>query len=179
MSTPGKVLVVLVLLLTPVWIILISAVAQLNKNAGAQVKSLKEEVASLEKSVAGTKEDIVRLKDDIELEQLAMATELAAIRGHQANLQKARSEILEIKSRVQYQLASTQEAVKDATTTKDLRIAEKNAEKEALQTTQTEVEKLQQEHAQLVEELGKLRNEFKSTVDSNRQFLARFQAARP
>jgi chromosome segregation ATPase len=179
MSTPGKVLVVLVLLLTPVWMMLISAVAQLNKNAGAQVKSLKEEVASLEKTLADTKQAIVGLKDDIELEQSAMATELAAIRAQQADLQKARSEILEIKSRVQYQLAGTEEAVKDATTTKDLRIAEKNAEDEALQTTRAEVKKLQQEHAQLVKELDKLRTEFKSTVDSNRRLLARLQVARP
>src|SRR5262249_13164823 len=104
MSTPGKVLVVLVLLLNPVWVILVSAVAQLYKNAGAQVKSLKDEVASLEKSVADTKQQIVGLKDDIEREQLAMATELAAIRGHQADLQRTRTEIFEIRSRVQFQL---------------------------------------------------------------------------
>ena len=42
MSTAGKVLVVLVLLVAPVWIVMVSTVAQLNKNAGEQVAKLEE-----------------------------------------------------------------------------------------------------------------------------------------
>jgi len=171
MSTPGKVLVVLVLLLAPVWVIMVSSVAQLNKNGGEQVANLKKQVETLENEVAATRKQIVDLKDKIELEQVTMAEHLAAIRAHKADLEKARSETREIASRVSFQVTSLQEQVKDAATRRDHRIAEKNAEREAVQAAEAEVKKLQQEHAQLTERLDKLRNEFKTTVDTNRQLL--------
>ena len=179
MSTAGKVLVVLVLLVAPVWIVMVSTVAQLNKNAGEQLESLKKQVATLESDVSTMTRNVVNLKDQIAHEQEAMNQQLAVTRAHQADLQKARSEWIEIASRDKYQVAAMQEAAKRAEATRDLRAAEKVQETEAKQAVEAEVEKLQQEHAELTEQLDKLRGEFKATVDENRKLMARLKAKKP
>lgn len=178
MSTAGKVLVVLVLLLAPVWVILVSAVAELNKSGGEQVAKLKGDVANLEKQVTDTRRQIVTLKDQIKLEQVTMLQEVAAIRSHAADLEKARSETFEIAARVNYQVVAMQEAAKRSEATKELRVAEKTQEIAAKAAAEKEVERLKQEHAALVERLDKLRNDFKATLDSNRKLVDRLKAKR-
>jgi hypothetical protein len=175
MSTPGKVLVVLVLLLAPVWIIMISAVAQLNKNAGEQVESLKKNVNALENQVSAAEKEIVGLRDKIALEQEAMADHLAMIRAHKSDLEKSRSEWIENVTRYRFDLASRQETAKRAEATRDLRLAEKMQETEAKKATEAEVEQLKQEHAQLVEQLDKLRSDFKATLESNQKGVERLK----
>jgi hypothetical protein len=179
MSTAGKVLVVLVLLVAPIWILMASTVAQLNKNAGEQLEKLKKQVATLESDVSANKKSVVTLKDQIVLEQEAMNRQLAATRAHQADLQKARSEWIEIVSREKYQVAAMQEAAKRAEATRDLRAAEKVQENAAKQVVEAEVQQLMLEHAQLTEQLDKLRGEFKATVDQNRKLMARLKAKKP
>jgi chromosome segregation ATPase len=179
MSTAGKVLVVLVLLVAPVWIVMVSTVAQLNKNAGAALAGLEKTVANLETEVATMTKNVVSLKDQISLEQEAMNQQLAASRARQAGLQKLRSEWSEISSREANQVAAMQEAAKRAEATRDLRAAERVQEAAAKQAAEAEVEKLQQEHAQLTEQLDKLRGEFKATVDENRKLMARLKAQKP
>ncbi len=179
MSTAGKVLVVLVLLVAPVWIVMVSTVAELNKNAGAQLAGLEKNVETLETEVATLKKNVVSLKDQIALEQEAMNQQLAATRAQQSDLQHARSEWIEIASRERFQVAAMQEAAKRAEATRDLRAAEKVQETAAKQAAEAEVEKLQQEHAQLTEQLDKLRGEFKATLDGNRKLMARLKARKP
>jgi chromosome segregation ATPase len=178
MSTAGKVLSVLVLLVLPVWIVLVSSVAELNKSGGEQVANLKTKVAQLETELAATQKGIVELKDQISSEQGTMAEQLTMLRAHQSELQKARSETLEIVSRVKLQLGSMQEAARRAEASRDVRKNEQDQEKVAKATAETNVEKLKQEHAGLVEELDKLRNEFKGTVDTNRQLIGRLGSTR-
>jgi hypothetical protein len=71
MSTAGKVLVALVLLVAPILVILSSAVAELNKSGTRAVESLKAQVGELKGDVAKNERDIVALKDEITLEQKA------------------------------------------------------------------------------------------------------------
>jgi len=178
MSTPGKVLVVLVMLLAPVWMILIAAVAELNKSGGSQIASLKTQVETLEKQVSDARKQLDALKAQIGLAQVAMANDLAVIRSRQADLQKARSETLEMASRVKFQVESTQEAAKQAEATRDLRATEKTQEIASKESIEKEVEKLKQEHAEAVEHLDKLRNAFKATLESNRKLLARLRTTK-
>jgi chromosome segregation ATPase len=178
MPTAGKVLVVLVLLVVPVWIVLVSGVAELNKSGGEQVATLKSRVDQLDAELSKTEKALVDMKDEIALHQRAMAEQLAVIRSRQADLQKARSETMEIASRAKLQVDSMQEAAKRAEATRDLRKSEVAHEKEAMAATEAEVEKLKQDHAELVDQLDKLRNQFKTTVDSNRQMVGRLKSAR-
>jgi chromosome segregation ATPase len=176
MPTPGKVLVVLVMLLAPVWVILVSAVAQLNMSGGEQVGKLKQQVESLEKQVSDARRQVVALKDQITLAQVAMDEDLAVIRARQADLQKARSETIEMATRAKLQVASTQEAAKQAEATRDLRTTEKMQEIAAKEAAEKEVEALKQAHAESVEQLDKLRSEFKATIDSNRKLVERLKS---
>jgi hypothetical protein len=171
MSTPGKVLVVLVLLVLPVWIVLVSTVAQLNKNAGAQVATLQKSVENLENELATLRTNVTKLKDQIALEQYTMSEQLVLLRTQQSDLQKLRSQGLENASRAKFEVAGMQETAKRAEATRDLRSAEEMQERAALQASQKEVEELKQEDARLREQLGKLQADFKTTVDSNRKRL--------
>jgi chromosome segregation ATPase len=178
MSTAGKILVVLVLLLAPVWLVLVSGVAELNRSGGEQVAKLKAQVAKLEQEIAATQRGIAEVKGQIALEQAAMAEGLVRIRAQEADLRRARSETLEIASRVKYQLESMQEAARRAEATRDLRTVEKKQETDLKARAEAEVERLKQEHASLVDQLEKLRNQFKSTVDENRKLVDRLKTAR-
>ncbi len=176
MSTAGKVLVVLVLLVAPIWVILFSGVAELNKSGTAQIDASKKQIANLENQVSKIEKDIAKLKDDIALEQEKMAEQLAVMRSHQADLQQARSSTAEIAASVKYQVAAMQEAAKRAEATRDLRGTEKTQEIAAKAAAEAEVEKLKQEHATLAEQLDKLRSDFKNTVDTNRRKLLEMRA---
>jgi chromosome segregation ATPase len=178
MSTAGKVLVSLILLVVPVWIVLISSVAELNKSGGEQVANLKTKVEQLEADLISIQKNIVELKDQISLEQETMAEQLTLFREHQTELQKSRSETAEMVSRVKLQLGTMQEAARRAEADRDVRKAEQAQEQVAKGIAEGAVEKLKQEHAGLVEELDKLRNEFKGTFESNRQLLGRLRPTR-
>jgi chromosome segregation ATPase len=167
-----------VLLIVPVWIVLISGVAELNKSGGAQVANLKTQVDQLEADLAKMEKGLVDLKDDITLEQKAMNDQLEVIRAHQADLQKARSETIEFASRVKLQLAAMQEAAKQSEAARDLRTTEKTQEIAAKAAAESEVEKLKRDHAELVDQLDKLRDQFKATADANRQLVGRLKSAR-
>jgi cell division protein FtsB len=176
MSTASKVLVVLVLLIAPVWIVMVSAVAELNKNSAHQVDDLKKQVSTLEADLARMKGDVMRLKDQISLGQETMNQALTVAYSHKSDLQKARSQSLESAARAGFQLADMREAAKRAEGTRDLRVAEKEQETTALATAEAEVEQLKQNHAQLTEQLEKLQSDFKATIDANRKLLDRLKA---
>jgi cell division protein FtsB len=179
MSTPGKVLVVLVLLVLPAWIILVSTVAQLNKNAGEQVAKLQASVANLENEISTLKKNITGMKDQISLEQDTMREQLSMLRAQQSDLQKIRSEWIENSSRASYEVGGMKETAKRAEANRDLRANERMQEIAAMQTLETQVEQLKQEHARLTEQLNKLQGEFKTTVDSNRKLLENLKAKKP
>lgn len=178
MSTAGKVLVVLVMLVAAIWTVLASGVAELNKSGSEQVAKQKDQVTSLEQQVAKATRDLALLKDEIALKQEETDQQLRVIRVQQADLQKARSETIEIASRVKLQVALMQESLKRAEATKDLRHKEHSQEVEAKAAAEREVETLKQEHAELVDQLDQLRSKFKATVESNRQLLARLKATK-
>jgi len=173
MSTAGKVLVVLVSLLTLVWIVLIATVAQLNKNGTKAVRDLETQVAKLEQDVAANQKSLESLKDQISREQTTTGQELAVIQSRQTELERARTELLETASRVKYQVAEIEAAVKTAQLDRDQRVAEKKAETEARDAARAEVAQLKIEHSRLSDQLTQLRNKFKATVEENRRLVDR------
>jgi hypothetical protein len=179
MPTPGKVLVVLVLLFLPVWIVLVCTVAELNKKWGAQLASTERNVAKLESDFAALRKNVTGLKDEISLHQAEMTQHLTVLRAQQSDLQKARSEWLENASRAHLEVAGMQETAKRAAATRDVRAAESMQEMAAMQAVEGQVEQLKQEHARLSEELEKLQTDFKSTLDSNRKLLGQLKAQKP
>ncbi len=63
MSTAGKVLAVLVMLISVVWIILSADVDQLNTNANTKLHDLTAQVEKLEADVEKTQDEVVTLKN--------------------------------------------------------------------------------------------------------------------
>ena len=90
MSTAGKVLTVLVLLVVPIWILLVAAVADLNTNGTQAVKTLQDQVSDLKAKVIDTQKNIASLQDQIALEQMAMDKDRTVIRTQLAEVERAR-----------------------------------------------------------------------------------------
>jgi chromosome segregation ATPase len=182
MSTAGKVLIVLILLLVPVWMILVAGVAQLNTEATRQIAKLKTEVEKLEADVVKTESDVQDLKDRISLEQRGTAEDLEVIRAKLAEVYRARTDVTENQERVKLDLALVEAEVKSAQTELEQRKANQEAEKKALGDVKDEVTRLQAETSDLMNELSRLREEFKATVASNRKLIEQLNArgtARP
>jgi chromosome segregation ATPase len=182
MSTAGKVLTVLILMVVPIWILLVAAVADLNTNGTQAVKRLQEQVARLETQVVANEKKILDLQDQIAFEQAAMDRDRTVIRTQLAEVERARSAMIEIKRDVQLQLETIAAALKDAEVARDHRIAEKTAEIQAKADAEKSVDKLQGENSELMTQLQRLRGEFKATLEDNRKMVDRLlqqSASRP
>ena len=113
MSTAGKVLVVLGMLASISWPILSTGVTQLNRNGNKALIDLADRVTKLEDDLKTTQDEIVKVKDETILVQKQMVRDLAVTGPRQTNMERVKSN-REFLSRVQYQLATLQETVKNA-----------------------------------------------------------------
>jgi chromosome segregation ATPase len=173
MSTAGKVLVVLVLLTSLVWIVLASGVAQLNTNGNTRLHDLAVQIEKLQTDLKQTQDEIVSVRDQTSSIQENVDREVTVLRAHQSNLQKASSQIQESLSRVQYQLATVKETIEKAKTTLQHRIEEQASEQQALVQTKSEVEDLKTKNAELLSQLSTLRKNFESVYHSNVESLGK------
>ena len=171
MSTAGKVLVVLVMLASIAWPILAAGVTQLNRNGNKALIDLADRVTKLEDDLKTTQDEIVKVKDETILVQEQMVRDLAVTGSRQTNMERVKSNIREILSRVQYQLATLQETVKNAEQTAQQRAAEKVAEQKTLDAAKAEVETLKVQNSERVNRLTSLRNEFKTTLKASLDML--------
>jgi len=175
MSTPGKVLVVLVTLTSLIWIVMVASVAQINNSGSEKLANLTTQVNKLEVDVAQARRQLEALKDQISQAQVEMGLDLATIRSRQAALEKVRSDTIEMATRVKLQLAGYEASAQTAQTARDQREAEKKAEAEAKAQAEAEVAKLKSEHSRLTDQLTKLSNEFRTTLESNKRMIDRLR----
>jgi len=171
MSTAGKVLVVLILLTSLVWMLLTAGVAQLNRNGNQALIVLTEKVAKLQDDVKKTQGKIVRVKDQTHVLQEKMDRELAVINARQNDVQRLASNVSENLSRVRYELATVQQTVQNAEQDRTERAAEVVADQKALDAARNEVKSLKATDEQLRARLASLRNEFKKTLNRNIDIL--------
>jgi chromosome segregation ATPase len=171
MSTAGKVLVVLILLTSLVWMLLTAGVAQLNRNGNQALIVLTEKVAKLQDDVKKTQDKTVRVKDQTHVLQEKMDRELAVINARQNDVQRLASNVSENLSRVRYELATVQQTVQNAEQDRTERAAEVVADQKALDAARNEVKSLKATDEQLRKRLTSLRNEFKKTLNRNVDIL--------
>ena len=171
MSTAGKVLVVLVMLSSTAWPILTAGVTQLNRNGNKALIDLADRVTKLEDDLKTTRDEIVKVKDETILVQEQMVRDLALTGSRQTNMEHVKSNIRESLSRVQYQLATLQETVKNAEQTAQQRAAEIVAEQKTLDAAKAEVETLKVRNSELMNRLTSLRNELKTTLKASLEML--------
>jgi hypothetical protein len=173
MSTAGKVLSVLVVLAALACILLTAAVAQLNHNGTKAVDDLRKDVARLEAEVQTAVSELQKLKDDTHHRQFVTQNGLTVLQARQSDVEKVRSEVLEVGSRVALQMADAEAMEKSSRALKDLRVAEKAAETKAKADKEMEVETLKSENAGLLDELTKLREKFKATLQENKGLVGK------
>jgi DNA repair exonuclease SbcCD ATPase subunit len=175
MSIAGKVLAVLVVLMAVVWVMLTAAVTQLNRNGTKAVEDLKGQIAKLEADVTAARRSLQVTKDEWTQDQVATRDSLAVLQARQSDVEKARTVLQEISTRVTLQLADAEVMVKSAAENRDQRVADKKAETEALAKGKADVEQLKAERTDLVNRLNELRTKFKTTLDENRSLTQRLQ----
>lgn len=175
MSTAGKVLIVLVLLLLPVWIILVSAVATLNMEWTQALAKQNQQIATLEADVAKNKRAIADTQDKIAQEQLASDEDQAVLLAQLASIERAKAEVIEIQTGVNVQLATLKQAVDKAEVARKDRDQEQKDETAGLAAARQSVDELKAANSELLNELTQLREEFNSLLQSNKTIVGRLR----
>jgi len=157
MSTAGKVLTVLSVLMLVVWIVMISAVAQLNTNATEALGKIKADIEKLKVDVAQTEQTAIKLRDRINEEQAAKARELRLVGIRQSTAERQLTTTKENLARVQNQLDNYTKALATAKTGLEARIQEKADLETKKAAEEALVKQLQGECDELLGQLTKLR----------------------
>jgi chromosome segregation ATPase len=173
MSTAGKVLIVLVLLTSLVWLVLASGVAQLNTNGNTRLHELTEQIEKLQTDFKQTQDEIVAVRDQSSSIQENVDRQITVLRARQSDLEKARSKIIEYMTRVQYQLATVKDTIEKAKATLQHRIDEHASEQQALAQAKSEVEDLKAKNGELLSQLTTLRKNFETVYHSNIESLGK------
>ena len=176
MSTPGKVLVVLVMLTSLIWIVMVASVAQINTTGSKKLADLTAQVEKFQGDVVEAQRQLEAFKDQIGQAQVQMGLDVATMRARQAAMEKVRSDAIEMATRVKLQLADFEASVKAAETTRGQREEEKKAEVQAKAEAEAEVERLKKEHSRLTERMTRLSSEFRKTLESNKQLIDRLNS---
>jgi len=166
MSTAGKVLSVLILLSSLVWMILTAGVTQLNRNGNEALKKLTERVNQLQADPNITHQ-VVTAKDAIIVLQERMDMEVAVLRSRLNDAQRLSSNVSEVLSRVKYEQEIVEKIGQDAELAKSERTTEKELEQKALEAARNEVKELKVKDAELRTRLRQLRDQFAATYGRN------------
>jgi chromosome segregation ATPase len=175
MSTAGKVLVVLVMLVSVVWMILAGGVAQLNRNGNEALQKLVTELEKVEEDLQTAKHEILDLRDQTGLAQESIDREVSTLRSQQADLEAAHSQISESLSRLRYQLSTVEETIKTAQTSLENRNKEHQGEEKAIDDLRTEIKGLKTDNSQLMARLQTLRDNFQNTHRANLKTISERQ----
>jgi chromosome segregation ATPase len=176
MSTAGKVLTVLILLVSVAWLVLMSAVTQLNVNWEEKIASQQE---SLDQATeAFTKAKLSGLKKTEETRVKQDETELL-LRDRLTKIayaERARSSLIEDLTRLQQQVVDAKAAAETAVTNQTTREAEKLANEEGLAKLRDQIAKSQATNADLKGQLAGLQEDFKRILTENTAKLAQAAA---
>lgn len=173
MSTAGKVLVVLVTLALMAWIVLFSAVAQLNANWGQKIVKQESELEDLQAKIDKLAIQVDETHAASTLKQVELTKEVVVLRSRVADGEKVLSESNETNSRYQFNLQTAQVAEKDAQDTRERRdrdLAELKTQRSALED---EVRRSRQENGVLLGRFDQLQKDFLKTSAENKELARR------
>jgi chromosome segregation ATPase len=173
MSTAGKVLAVLVMLMSLVWMILSSGVSRLNTNGNQKLHDLTEQVEKLQSDLEAAHDDIVATNSSAASVQEQLDHEVNVLRAHQSDHEKDRSQIRESLARWQYQLATVQETIDHAKEALQHRIEEHQTGEQVLAKSKSDVKEMMDRSGELMTQLVGLRKEFQSTYHANVESLGK------
>jgi chromosome segregation ATPase len=179
MSIAGRVLAALVTVALLFWIALFAVITDWNKKWGEQVVKFERQLESVASDLPKVQAELDTVKAELTREQIRLNNDLMRFRSELSDREKLETESREALDRVNFQLASAEAAIKSAEAAKEFRTKEKadteKAKAEALNTVETLKAAV---NAQL-EELGKLRDDFKKLLAENQEMLKRIQRTGP
>ncbi|HEY2157487.1 MAG TPA: hypothetical protein VGH33_17805 [Isosphaeraceae bacterium] len=167
MSTAGKVLTVLSVLLMIVWIMLISGVAQLNTDSAKRVTDLRKKAEDLRTEVTKAQQEATDTHNAIVKEQEDKDRELAHARIRESRAEVQLTETRELLAWNQYLVEKAAGALAAAKEDLNLRNQEKADLEKAKADGTALVDKLRGENAERLDQLAKLRDEFQKARQQN------------
>ena len=173
MSTAGKVLIVLVMLMTFVWIVLSAGVSRLNTNANTRLHELTEKVEKLQGDLKQTQDDVASLLSQTQQVQEKIDREFEVLSAEQSDLQRARSQISDSLAGMKYQLEIVQDTVKSAQMALDHRNTEQQEETKELAHDRALVQELMAESSKMRDRLASLRKDFQTQYHANIEMLGK------
>lgn len=167
MSTAGKVLTILILLVMVGWIVMLSAVTQLNINWQAKIARQDSDIKNSETKLAQATINYRNANQATLVEQAAQDRDLRDVRARIAALENRLSVKTEELSRTQIQVADYETAASRAVTHKGHREAELTKAQADLTGKRTEIAQRQEDNARLRDQLARLQDDFKRLLSSN------------
>lgn len=172
MSTGGKVLVVLVTLLTIVWFGLMSMVARLNTNYGNAVIAGEKSLADLKTKVKESRDQLRKLEDDVETNHLVIDNDRTILRLEYNDQVKALAETQESLLRLEGLLDTLEIGRVDTENNIATRKKEVASDQKKLAATIEEVEKEKKNNSDLLAQLTLLRQKFQQMSLANRELAS-------
>ena len=173
MSTAGKVLIVLVMLMTFVWVVLSAGVSRLNTNANTRLHELSLKVEELQGKVKDAQSEITSILTQTTQVQEQVDREFGLLRAKQSDLERARSHISDTLSSVKYELELVQGTVKGAQTDLEHRNIEQQEETARLGADRSQVAELMADCSKLRDRLASLRKDFQTNYHATLEMLGK------
>ena len=177
MSTAGKVLSVLTILLAMVWVVLTSTYAEYNKAGTQAVDKAKKDLVAAREAYSKLLVDVQKTKDDTDKQQTQTQAELVMLQGRQSDKEKERSATLQQASRFKLQAEGSEASFKAAQNLGQERLQEKEAETKAREDAKALVAKLMGENDEFLDHLTQLRERFAKTLEANKTMAKRLNKA--
>ncbi len=179
MSTAGKVLTVLNLLVMVAWLIMLSAVTQLNVNWHQRIAKQEADLQTAKDRIAQNTTAVLDLTEQTRADQSAKDRDLREVQGRIIAAEARQSAKTEDLTRIQFQLAEDNAAVQRANTNLTTRQAEKAKAEENLAAKRVEIAQRQDENARLRDQLAKLQADFKRLLANNSKLTNGAASDRP
>ncbi len=173
MSTAGKVLTVLILLVTVVWLVMMSAVTQLNVNWQEKIIAQQKSLDQATDELAKAKVDGLNKIEEARAKQDETDRDLRVLLVRINAAERLRSSRIEDLSRLKAQVTDAQKGAETAKTNQATREAEKLANEESLAKKREEIAKAQALNADLKSQLAQLQDDFKKLLSENAARLAK------
>lgn len=167
MSTAGKVLTVLILLVMLVWVVMLSGVSQLNANYGQKIKREEQQLADVTKEAEEANTAYLTTNEKARLEQDLTSSEIRDKVGDIAKRERRLSTTIEAQTRLALQLQSCLKDAEQAATNLKNREAEKVMDEELLAKKRDEIDKLKAQNAEAKTQLAQLQEQFKKLLAEN------------
>lgn len=171
MSTVGKVLIVVVTLVSVAYVLLIAMVADLNRNWGAELKKQSEAHDKAIKDHAVVVAEFAKLKHDVDQEQFEANKNVTALRALVSGEERALTVVQEALARVVLQVASVEGQAKAAEAGKAQRQKELDDAKTKLMELRQIVQTLKADYQGGLTQLDQLRGQFKAILTENHRLV--------